>query len=293
MSVDLHELEAFSAVARHRSFRKAAQERGVSASALSHAMRSLESRLGLRLLNRSTRSVTPTQAGQRLLERLDPALQTVTEALQELAMLRQEPAGRLRLSVPRPAAQLFLGRLLADFVARYPKVDVEVVSDDGLTDIVAQGFDAGIRYDESLAGDMIAVPIGPLLDFAVVASPDYLARHGIPHSPRDLPGHACIGRRFPSGVRWAWEFQDHGRPLRVAISGPLVFDDDGPMIDAALAGAGVACVYTAMVKPALDDGRLQRLLQVHAPPAGRFHLYCAGRHQRPPALQALLDFVRA
>ncbi|TWC69830.1 LysR family transcriptional regulator [Herbaspirillum sp. SJZ099] len=175
MLPDLHELDAFAAVARHRSFRKAAAERGVSASALSHALRGLEQRLGVRLLHRTTRSVTPTEAGQRLLARLDPALREVADALADATALQAEPAGTVRLNVPRPAARLLLASALAGFAAAYPRVQLEIVTDDGLADIVGDGFDAGIRFGESLAGDMVAVPIGPPQRFVCVAAPDYLA----------------------------------------------------------------------------------------------------------------------
>lgn len=292
MTPDLHDLDAFAAVARHRSFRKAAAERGVSASALSHAMRSLEERLGMRLLHRTTRSVTPTEAGQRLLERLDPALREVADALADLTALQAEPSGTLRLNVPRPAARLVLAPMLAGFVAKYSRVQVDVVTDDGLADIVGDGFDAGIRFGESLAGDMVAVPVGPPHRFACVAAPVYLALCGTPQTPRELLGHACIGRRFPSGKRYAWEFQANGEPLTIEVSGPLMFDDDGPMIQAACDGAGVAYVYEAMVRDDLAAGRLETILAGYAAPPGRFFLYYSGRRHLPAALRALVDFIR-
>ncbi|MBC3205301.1 LysR family transcriptional regulator [Pseudomonas sp. SWRI111] len=292
MTPDLHDLDAFAAVARHRSFRKAAAERGVSASALSHAVRSLEERLGMRLLHRTTRSVTPTEAGERLLERLDPALREVADALAALTALQAEPSGTLRLNVPRPAARLVLAPMLAGFVAKYPRMQVDVVTDDGLADIVGDGFDAGIRFGESLAGDMVAVPVGPPQRFACVAAPAYLALRGTPQTPRELLGHACIGRRFPSGKRYAWEFQANGEPLTIEVSGPLMFDDDGPMIQAACDGAGVAYVYEAMVRDDLAAGRLETILAGYAAPPGRFFLYYSGRRHLPAVLRALVDFIR-
>lgn len=292
MTPDLHDLDAFAAVARHRSFRKAAAERGISASALSHALRGLEERLGVRLLNRTTRSVTPTEAGQRLLARLDPALREVAEALAELNALHAEPVGRLRLNVPRPAARLVLAPLLPRFVAAYPRVRIDVVTDDGLVDIVKDGFDAGIRFGESLAGDMVAVPIEPPQRFVCVAAPDYLATQGIPQTPRELLAHACIGRRFPSGNVYAWEFQREGQPLRVDVEGPLSFDDDLPMIQAARAGAGIAYVYEALVVDDLAEGRLALVLDAWKPPPSRFFLYYPGRRHLPAALRALVDFIR-
>jgi DNA-binding transcriptional LysR family regulator len=288
----LDELDIFAAVARHRSFRKAADERGVSASALSHAVRGLEERLGLRLLNRTTRSVTPTEAGQRLLARLDPALRQVADALLDLTALQTVPAGTLRLNVPRPAARLVLAPMLAQFVAAHPRIQVEVVTNDGLADIVGDGFDAGIRFHESLDADMVAVPIGPPLRFVAVAAPAYVAARGVPHTPRDLPDHACIGRRFPSGHLYAWEFQADGQPLRIGVSGPLVFDDDAPMIQAARDGAGIAYVYEIEVAGDLAAGRLVTVLDRWTMPPSRFFLYYPrGRHM-PSVLRAFIDFIR-
>jgi len=293
MTPDLHELDAFAAVARHRSFRKAADERGVSASALSHALRGLEERLGVRLLHRTTRSVTPTEAGQRLLARLAPALREVADALADVTALQSEPAGTLRLNVPRPAAQLLLGPMLAGFVAAYPRVQIEVVTDDSLADIVGDGFDAGIRFGESLAGDMVAVPIGPPQRFVCTAAPGYLASHGVPQAPHELLRHACIARRFPSGNRYAWEFQADGKPLAIEVTGPLVFDDDALMVQAAKDGAGIAYVYEAMVSDDLAAGRLVSILDDWSAAPSRFFLYYSGRRQLPAALRALVDFIRA
>lgn len=292
MTPDLHDLEAFAAVARHRSFRKAAAERGVSASALSHALRGLEERLGIRLLNRTTRSVTPTAAGQHLLARLDPALRQVAEALAEINALQAEPTGTLRLNVPRPAARLLLAPILPSFVAAYPRLQIEVVTDDGLVDIVQDGFDAGIRFGESLAGDMVAVPFGPPQRFVCVASPDYLAACGTPRTPRELLGHACIGRRFPSGNVYVWEFQADGQPLRVDVTGPLSFDDDLLMIQAAREGVGIAYVYEALMADDLAARRLSLVLDAWSPPPSRFFLYYPGRRHLPAALRALVDFIR-
>jgi len=292
MLPDLHELDAFAAVARHRSFRKAANERSVSASALSHALRLLEERLGLRLLHRTTRSVTPTEAGQRLLDRLDPALREVADALAEVTALQAEPVGTLRLNVPRPAARLLLVPILARFLDAYPRVKVEVVTDDGFADIVGDGFDAGIRFGESLAGDMVAVPVGSPQRFVCVAAPSYLAARGEPQTPRALGDHACIGRRFPSGNRYAWEFQEDGEPLTIEVSGPLVFDDDALMVQAASEGVGMAYVYQAMVLEDLAAGRLVTVLDDFAAPPSRFFLYYSGRRHLPTALRALVNFVQ-
>jgi DNA-binding transcriptional LysR family regulator len=290
---DLHELDAFATVARHRSFRKAAVERGVSASALSHALRGLEERLGVRLLNRTTRSVTPTEAGMRLLATLTPAIRDIANVLAELSTLQNVPAGTLRLNVPRPAARLLLAPILAQFVATYPRIQVEIVTDDGLVDIVEAGFDAGIRFGESLARDMIAIPFGKPQRFVVVGSPGYLAAHGQPASPRDLLTHACIGRRFPSGNRYAWEFEQAGQAITIAVSGPLVFDDDESMVRAASDGAGLAYVYEAHVKDLVAAGRLVTFLDEWCQTPTRFFLYYPSQRQMPPCLRVFVDAIRS
>ncbi len=289
---DLNELTAFAAVARLRSFRQAALERGVSASALSHALRALEERLGVRLLNRTTRSVTPTEAGQLLLARLAPAMREIDDALLDLSALQDVPAGKLRLNVPRPAARLLLAPMLASFVTRYPRVQVEVVTDDGMIDIVRDGFDAGIRFGEQVAADMIAVPVGAPQPFVVVASPAYLQAHGAPGTPRDLLGHACIGRRFPSGRQYAWEFGGVGESVSIAVGGPLVFDDDALMLGAARDGAGLAYVYAADAHADIAAGRLVCVLQHCLPPPSRYFLYYPSRRQMPAVLRAFVDLLR-
>ena len=290
---DLNELTAFAAVARLRSFRKAALERGVSASALSHALRALEERLGVRLLNRTTRSVTPTEAGQRLLARLAPAMREIDDALLDLSTLQDVPAGKLRLNVPRPAARLLLAPMLSCFVARYPRVQVELVTDDGMIDIVRDGFDAGIRFGEQVAADMIAVPVGAPQPFLVVASPAYLAAHGAPATPHALLEHACIGRRFPSGRQYAWEFGQEGEAVSIAVSGPLVFDDDELMLRAARDGAGLAYVYEADARADIAAGRLVNVLERCLPPPSRYFLYYPSRRQMPAVLRAFVDMLRA
>jgi len=293
MMADLNELTAFAAVARLRSFRQAALERGVSASALSHALRALEERLGVRLLNRTTRSVTPTEAGQQLLARLTPAMREIDDALRDLSTLQDVPAGKLRLNAPRPAARLLLAPMLAGFVARYPRVQVEVVTDDGMIDIVRDGFDAGIRFGEQVAADMIAVPVGEPLPFVVVASPAYLAAHGAPGTPRALLEHACIVRRFPSGRQYAWEFELAGEAVSIAVGGPLVFDDDALMLRAARDGAGLAYVYAADARADLAAGHLVCVLEHCLPPPPRYFLYYPSRRQMPAVLRAFVDMLRA
>lgn len=290
---DLSELDAFAAVARHRSFRKAADERGVSASALSHAMRTLEARLGVRLLNRTTRSVTPTEAGHQLLATLAPTLQQVADALAQLTSMQQVPAGKLRLNVARPAARVVFAKVLAPFVARYPRIQLDLVTDDGLTDIVNGGFDAGVRFGESLAGDMIAVPVGPPQSFVTVASQAYLAAKGIVQAPRDLLDHACIARRFPSGKLYNWEYQAEGQPMRLSVTGPLILEDDALMIQAAKDGAGIAYVYEELVRDDIRNGHLMELLAQWKAPPSRFFLYYPSRRHVPPALKAFIEFIRA
>ncbi|SFC20541.1 LysR family transcriptional regulator [Collimonas sp. OK412] len=289
---DLSELDAFACVARHRSFSKAALECGVSASALSHAIRTLETRLAVRLLNRTTRSVTPTEAGLQLLQRLEPALREIGEALERLNDFRDTPRGTLRLNVPRPAARLLLAPLFARFLAAYPQIRLEVVTDDGLVDIVAGGFDAGIRFGESLAQDMVALPLGPPVRLIVVASPMYAARRGLPRQPQELKQHACVGRRFPSGAVYAWEFSKDGEPLAIAVDGPLLLDDDELILRAALDGIGLAYVYEAQAQESIEQGRLLRVLDAWCPPMSGFFLYYPSRRQMPATLRLFIAMLR-
>jgi DNA-binding transcriptional LysR family regulator len=289
---DLSELDAFACVARHRSFSKAALECGVSASALSHAIRTLETRLAVRLLNRTTRSVTPTEAGLQLQLRLEPALREIGEALERLNDFRDTPRGTLRLNVPRPAARLLLAPLFARFLAAYPQIRLEVVTDDGLVDIVAGGFDAGIRFGESLAQDMVALPLGPPVRLVVVASPMYAARRGLPQQPHELKQHACVGRRFPSGAVYAWEFSKGGESLAIAVDGPLLLDDDELILRAALDGIGLAYVYEAQAQESIEQGRLLRVLDAWCPPMSGFFLYYPSRRQMPASLRLFIAMLR-
>ena len=291
MNPSFHELEIFSTVARHRSFRKAAEERGVSPSALSHALRTLEEKLGVRLLNRTTRSVLPTEAGARLLQTLEPAFQDVSLALQDLRAMQDTPTGSLRINMPRPAARLLADRM-ARFILQYPRVSLEVVTEERLIDIVAEGFDAGIRFGESVAADMVSVPVGASQRFAVVASPEYLSIHGVPEKPQDLIRHACIGRRFPSGRRYDWEFENAETLFTVAVSGPLVLDDDDSMIRAAILGVGCTYVYEALVQQDIRQKRLQPILQNWMPVAEPFCLYYPSRRQMPLSLRVFIDFLK-
>ena len=290
MRHDLNDLEVFIAVARHRSFRKAAEERNVTASSLSHTMRALEARLGIRLLNRTTRSVEPTEAGKHLYARVSRVIQDLEQALDEINGFRDTIQGTLRLNVPRPAARLLLAPMLSGFLKVHPNVTIEVITDDQLVDIVAQGYDAGVRFGESLALDMVAVPIGAPLRFAVVASPECLAVHGRPDGPLDLRGLPCIGRRFPSGVIYSWEFERDGKNVAVSVDGPLVLDDDEMMVDAARDGVGIAFVHEYYAREQIRRGKLVRLLDEWCPAMPGFYLYYPSRKHMSAALRSFVDW---
>ena len=285
-------LEAFLAVARLGSFRAAAAARGVTPSAFSHAMRSLEARLGTRLFHRTSRSIRLTDAGERLLVRLAPALGEVEDALAALSAETDHPAGRLRLNVPHSAIPLIVEPLLPRFLADYPAVSLDVVADDGLVDIVAAGFDAGIRPEWRLAPGMTAVPLRPRRRFAVVAAPSYLARRGVPQTPSDLAGHDCIVHRYPSGGRYAWEFARGGETLEVEVVGRIATNDPVLMRAAAMAGAGLAHLFEHTVADALAAGTLTRVLADWCPPLPGFSLYYPGRRQPPPPLRAFIATAR-
>ncbi len=286
-------LDAFLVVARHGSFRRAAIERGVSPSALSHAIRGLEEALGVRLFNRTNRSVRITAAGEHLLRRIGPALGDIAEAVEQLGLYRDRAAGTLRLNVPRNAAELVVKPVMARFLAAYPDITLEVVSDDGMADIVAGGFDAGIRAGQHLGQDMISVPVGPPLRFAVVGSPVYFASRDAPRVPQDLRAHACIGRRYPSGARYAWVFTEGDETFEIDVSGPLIADDRVLIIAAALEGIGLAHIHEALVTDHLARGNLVRVLENWCPALPTFFLYYAGRRQLPTPLRAFIDMVRS
>ena len=285
--------DVFVAVARHRSFRKAALERGVSPSALSHVIRGLEQTLGVPLFNRTNRSIRITVAGERLLARIGPALGEIADAVAELGHYKAVPSGPLRLNVPRNAAEIVIRPIMSRFLAAYPEVRLEVVTSDEIVDIVAEGFDAGIRATHQLAESMITVPVGPTLRFAVVGSPDYLNRSGRPGSPADLPVHTCIERRFPSGASYPWVFARDGETVEVAVSGPLVADDRGLILGAALDGVGLAHIHEALVRDHLARGELVRVLDDWCPTLPTFHLYFPSRRQVSAPLRALIDMLRA
>jgi DNA-binding transcriptional LysR family regulator len=290
---DLPDLVAFAAVARHRSFRRAAIELALSASAVSHAIRGLEERLGVRLLNRTTRSVTPTEAGERLLARLEPAFRDIEGAVGEIDQYRRQPAGSLKITTSIPAAELILAPMVARFLDAYPEIRLEIAVTSALVDIVAGSFDAGIRLGEQLERDMVAVRFGGDQRMIVIAAPSYLARRPPPQTPRDLTEHACIGYRFPSGVVYAWEFGKDGRELSVSPEGPLIVNDQRLLIRSVLDGAGLGFIFEGMVAAELAEGRLVPLLEDWSPPFPGFFLYYPRQRQMPAALRAFVDFVRA
>jgi DNA-binding transcriptional LysR family regulator len=289
----LSDLDAFSAVARRRSFRAAATLRGVSASTLSDAVRRLEASLGVRLLNRTTRSVTPTEAGARLLERLTPALTEITAALDAVNAFRLSPVGTLRLNVPGTVASLVLPPIITGFLNANPGISVEVTTEEGMIDVFAAGFDAGIRYDERLEQDMIAVPIGPRSQrFVLAASPAYLAARARPRHPRDLLDHACLRHRFPSGAMPAWEFEREGEIVRIAPTGPLVTSAVDLELGAAIDGLGVIYSFEAWIAPALANGRLEPLLEDWWLRFSGPLLYYPSRRHVPAPLRAFVDHIK-
>lgn len=289
----LNELQAFAAVAEAGSFRAAATRLGVTPSAVSHSLRTLEARLGLRLLNRTTRSVAPTEAGARLLATLAPALADIRRAVGEAREAADTPRGTLRLTAPRIAAHLVLMPLIARFLAAHPRMAVELDCNEALVDIVAAGFDAGLRFGESLQADMVALPVGAPQRFCVVASPDYLAHHGAPAEPAQLTAHACINLRFPSGCLYAWQFARGGRAFDVQVQGSFTANDQTALLQAAEAGLGLAYVYAGHAVPLIAQGRLAAVLDDWLPPAEQLYLYYPSRRLQPAGFQALLDAVKA
>lgn len=297
MKMDLNDLSALVAVARAGGFREAARANGTSASSLSEAVRRLEAQVGVRLLNRTTRSVAPTDAGKGLLSRLGPALTEVEAALETVNDFRDRPAGTLRLNVPVVAARLVLPAIVPPFLAAYPDIRLEIIAEENFVDILEAGCDAGIRYDERLEQDMIAVPIGPRVQrFATAASPSYLARRGRPEHPHDLLVHACLRGRFPSGAIPPWEFERDGEVVRVDPTGPLIVRIGGGVdlnVDAALAGTGIVYLFEDWLRPHLDSGALEPILQPWWQSFSGPFLYYPGRRLVPPPLKAFVDFVRA
>jgi DNA-binding transcriptional LysR family regulator len=288
---DLRDLDAFVAVARTRNFRRAALEQGVSVSSLSQRLRDMEERLGVRLMNRTTRSVALTEAGELLLARVGPAIADVGDALDQVRGLRGLPSGRLRINAPPPAIDLVLAPMVAPFLKAHPQIDLEIVSDSGFVDIVAAGFDAGVRYGEHLAQDMIAVPLGLPQRYAVVASPQYVAQHGRPKHPKDLLHHVAIRTRFGSGAMPDWEFEKAGRIVKVAPPGKLIATYPGLARRAALDGVGFWPTFEGYVREAVASGELVSVLEDWCAPFPGPFLYYPSRRQPPPALSAFVAFV--
>ena len=289
----LHDLMAFLAVGEERSFTKAAAKLGVSQSALSHTMHGLEERLGVRLLTRTTRSVAPTEAGERLLRSIGPLFAEMEGELAALSELREKPAGTIRITATEYAADEILLPKLAQLLPAYPDIKVEIVIDYGLTDIVAGRFDAGVRSGEQVAKDMIAVRVGPDMRMAVIGAPSYFTARSLPEKPQDLIDHNCITLRLPThGGLYAWEFEKDGRELRVRTDGQLTYNTTAQMMTAALAGLGLAYVPEGLAKPYVARGRLKRVLEDWCLPYSGYHLYYPSRRQPTPAFALLIDALR-
>jgi len=291
---NLTDLDALVSVARARSFRGAAKLRGVSASSLSDAIRRLEERVGVRLLNRTTRSVTPTEAGTRLLERLTPALGEITGALDALNSFRHSPTGTLKLNVPTIVAHCILPPIVNRFLAAHPGIRLEVTTNDTFIDVLAAGFDAGIRYDESIEQDMIAVPIGPRTQrFICVATPAYLEKHGEPQHPKDLLQHACIRHRFASGAIAPWEFERNGELVKVNPTGPLIASSMDLELGAALAGLGIVSTFEEFLTEGLESGAFRPILAEWWQSFSGPFLYYPSRRLMPAPLRAFVDFIKS
>jgi DNA-binding transcriptional LysR family regulator len=293
---NLADLQAFVSVARAKGFRDGARISGLSASGLSEAVRRLETQLGVRLLNRTTRSVVPTEAGERLLERLAPALSEVEAAIDVVHGLRDRPAGTLKLNVPDSAVRLVLPPIVPAFLAAYPDIRMEITVEESFVDVLAAGCDAGIRYGERLEQDMIAIPIGPRQQrFSLGASPAYLDRRGRPQHPRDLLSHTCLQGRFPSGSTMAWEFERDGEVVKVDVTGPLTVQLGGAtdlLVDTAIAGTGIVPLFEDWLRPHFESGALEPVLE---PWWQRFEgpfLYYPGRRLVPAPLRAFVDFIK-
>jgi len=290
---NLNDLVAFLAVARERSFTRAAAKLGVSQSALSHTIRGLEERLGLRLLTRTTRSVSPTDAGDRLLQTIGPRFEEIEAELAALTELREKPAGTIRITTTEYAADTILWPKLAKVLPKYPDIKVEIIIEQGLIDIVAERYDAGVRLGEQVAKDMIAVRIGPDARMAVVGARSYFAKRSPPKKPQDLIGHNCINLRLPTrGGLYAWEFEKGKRQLKVHVEGQFVFNGTSQMLNAALAGFGLAYVPEDLAQPHLAKGRLKRVLDDWCPPFSGYHLYYPSRRQLTPAFALIIAALR-
>ena len=289
----LSELAAFLAVARQRSFTRAAAQSGVTPSALSHAMRGLEERLGLRLLHRTTRSVNLTEAGERLFATLAPRLEEIEAEVAALSALREKPAGLVRITADELSLQTLLWPRLAPILREFPDIRVEINTDYRLTDIVAERFDAGVRFGDIIAKDMVAVAIGPDARMLAVASPAYFDRAGRPETIEDLTAHACLNLRLPTyGGLYAWEFEEEGQERKVRVDGPLTFSSVFAILQAAIDGFGIACLPDAVVQPHLASGALEAVLTKFSPPFAGYHLYYPSRRQPTPAFALLVERLR-
>jgi len=290
---NVSDLVAFIAVAEEGNFTRAAGRLGISQSALSQAMRNLEKRLGLRLLARTTRRVSPTEAGSRLYQALRPRFEDIESELAALNELRDKPAGNFRITATEYAADTLLLPKLARFLPQYPDIAVEIVIDYGLTDIVAEQFDAGVRIGEQVAKDMIAVRIGPDICMAVLGAPSYFATHPIPLTPEDLTEHSCINLRLPTrGTLYAWEFEKEGRSLHVNVKGQMVLNSSSQMLNTAIAGLGLAYVPLDLAEPHLAEGRLRRVLADWCQPYSGYHLYYPNRHQSSRAFSLVVEALK-
>ncbi|WP_157218976.1 LysR family transcriptional regulator [Flavisphingomonas formosensis] len=292
-ATDLSELAAFDAVARHRSFRRASEERGVTASAISHAVSNLEARVGIRLLNRTTRSVSLTDAGAMLLAQLSPAFGEIGSAMDALNQFRDTPFGTVRINAPNSVAPFVLGPVIGPLIAANPNLTLEIVATDRLVDIVEEGFDAGIRLGESLRDGMTAVKIKPRLRFAVVGSPAYFTQHGIPTEPADLARHICVRNTYPSGVAYPWSFGRDGDEIDIDVSGPLALHDHELMIEAALAGIALAYVWEDRARPYVESGRLVSCLADWIAPEDWLYLYYPTRKYLSAGMRAIIAALRA
>lgn len=288
----LAELNAFMAIARHLSFRRAAADLGVTPSALSHSLKLLEEQLAIRLLNRTTRSVSLTEAGKRLYEQLTPAFHGIRTAVEDLNVFREAPVGTIRLNASRLALREVLIPLVCAFSRENEHIKFDIRADDMVTDVVAEGFDAGVRFGELIAADMIALPLGPNFRTAVVASPRYLTVHGKPSHPRDLCGHRCVNYRYPSGKNFQWEFTKGKSRLEVDIEGCITLDDLDLVLRAAVEGAGIAYIFEEQAREHLAKGKLELLLTEWCPTSRGFHLYYPSRRNLSFAMRAFIDFIR-
>lgn len=290
---DLADLAAFAVVADEGSFTRAAARLGVSQSALSHGLRKLEDRLGIRLLTRTTRSVSTTEAGARLLETIRPALDSIDRQLESLSALRDHPSGSIRITTPEHAAQTVLWPVIDRFLTDYPDVQIELNAENSLTDIVAERFDAGVRLGEQLAKDMIAVRIGPMLRMAVIAAPSYFAAHGEPQTPHDLTSHRCINLRMrSSGGLYVWEFEQDGKEINVRVEGQLTLNSMPLVLDAVRGGHGIAYAMEDRAAPLIESGEAIRVLESWCPPFDGYHLYYPSRRQPTPAFSLLVEALR-